>query len=308
MDCIENYQILIAEDDPMLRRLLQEVLLEEGYLVQVAEDGEEALQILQKTPFDLLLTDIHMPRRNGFSLLEEAKRIHPQMQRVLLTAYNVDEYMDLIHKQGVGNVLIKTVPFDCEELIQLVHQLFSRDIFGVEKHLLPETPIETRTLAEAKQIEHVSEELGTRYSVYNNGNKLQTVLRELITNAIFYGARNEQGEDKSLWKTDFVLADAEAITVRFGADGEKCALAITDRGGRLSKETILYWLNRQITPTGTGLPAGIFDTHGRGLFIARRSVDLMVVHVDPSKCCECIIINYKHPLPQRFRPLRIIEL
>jgi len=303
-----QYRILVAEDDFGLRSLLAEVLSAEGYLVTTAEDGEDALQILRSQPVDMLITDIHMPRRDGFSLLQEVEKHFPHLQRIVLTAFNADEYMDLIQTQGVGNVLIKTVPFDSAELCLLVQQLGSQDIFGLEKHLEDGTKIQSARIRRSQEIEELSATLSTIYGESNNSNKLRTVLVELLTNAVFYGARNEQGEDKSQWQKDFTLNDDEAISVFHGEDHEKIGFAIVDRGGRLDKKTILYWLNRQITPGDTGLPAGLFDSHGRGLFIVRRSVDRLQVHVDPGQKCECIILNYKKPVAGKFKPLRIIEL
>jgi CheY-like chemotaxis protein len=303
-----GYRILIAEDDQALRLLLAEILLSEGYYVITAKDGEDALAILKTTPCQMLITDIQMPRRDGFSLLKEVEIHFPAIQRIVLTAFNADEYMDLIQTQGIGNVLIKSVPFDSAELLLLVQQLATQDIFGLEKHLAPTTLIQSVQIRRSQEIEDLSIMLSSIYGESNNSSKLRTVLVELLTNAVFYGARNEKGDDKSQWRKDFVLEESEAITVFHGQDQEKIGFGIVDRGGRLSKDTILYWLNRQITPTPTGLPAGLFDSHGRGLFIVRKSVDRLQVHVEPGKRCECIILNYKKPMPGKFKPLRIIEL
>lgn len=303
-----GYRILIAEDDQALRPLLAEILSSEGYTVYTAQDGDEALSILASMPCDMLITDIQMPKRDGFSLLKEASQHYPKMQRIVLTAYNADEYMDLIQTEGIGNVLIKGVPFDSSDLCLLVQQLSSQDIFGLEKHLAANTPIYSSQIRRSQEIEDLSIMLSSIYGHSNNSNKLRTVLVELLTNAVFYGARNEKGDDKSQWKKDFVLDEADTISVYHGQDDEKIGFGIVDKGGRLSKNTILYWLNRQITPAQNGLPAGIFDSHGRGLFIVRKSVDRLQIHVDPGKRCECIILNYKKPMAGHFKPLRIIEL
>lgn len=303
-----GYKILVAEDDQALRSLLVEILTAEGYEVLSAQDGEEALEILDKSPCQMLITDIQMPKCDGFSLLKEVERTYPSIQRIVLTAFNADEYMDLIQTQGVGNVLIKTVPFDSAELCLLVQQLSTQDIFGLDKHLSQGTPIHSAQIRRSQEIEDLSIMLSTIYGESNNSSKLRTVLVELLTNAVFYGARNEKGDDKSQWRKDFVLEESEAITVYHGQDADKIGFGIVDRGGRLNKDTILYWLNRQITPTQSGLPAGLFDSHGRGLFIVRKSVDRLQVHVEPGKRCECIILNFKKPIQGKFKPLRIIEL
>ena len=67
-----SHRILVADDEPALRRVLQRLLEQEGYVVETVEDGEEALARLLNpalTPVDLLLLDVHMPRRSGIEVL-----------------------------------------------------------------------------------------------------------------------------------------------------------------------------------------------------------------------------------------------
>lgn len=64
--------ILIADDDPMMCQLLESVLVNEGYQVICAHDGEQALTQLASHPFDLVLLDVMMPKLNG---LQAARRI-----------------------------------------------------------------------------------------------------------------------------------------------------------------------------------------------------------------------------------------
>lgn len=301
-------KILVAEDDDALRELIRDILEIEGYQVVIAENGLHALEILQKQVFNLLISDIQMPGMDGFALFEKCAKLYPEMQRILITAYDVDSYMDLITTHNVGNILIKNVPFDTSDLVLLVSQLLSRDIFGLHRHLGPETQVYRALIRQPSEIEEFSQSMAQIYGAEHNFRKLRTVLIELLTNAVFYGARNEQGDDKSLWNTNFVLSDGDAIEIEYGQDGEKIGFGIVDKGGRLDKRTILYWLNRQITPGEGGLPTGVYDSHGRGLYITRKFVDRLLIHVDPGKRCECIILNYTRIPGTPIKPLRIIEL
>lgn len=74
--------ILIAEDEPALLELLSEVLEEAGYEVAAARDGVEALEQLERRPFDLLLTDIRMPRVDGLELLARIRAIRDSVGHV----------------------------------------------------------------------------------------------------------------------------------------------------------------------------------------------------------------------------------
>lgn len=302
------YRILIAEDDEALGFLVAEILTEDGYEAVLANDGIIALDFLQSQHFDMLISDIQMPRLDGFGLLADARKIQPHLQTILMTAYNTDEYMDLIQQQGVGNVLCKGVPFDPDELRTLVHQLFSGDIFGLHRHMHPDTPIEVNEITSPSDIDDISNKLSSHYGADDDIARIRTVLVELLTNAVFYGARNEDGEDKSQWETNFQLNPEESITVYHGQDKDKVGFAVVDHGGRLTKDTILYWLNRQITPGKTGLPDGIFDSHGRGLYIVRKYVDQLLINVEPGKRCECITLNFFNPPPRKHKPIHIIEL
>ena len=66
--------IIIAEDDPIIRSLYKEELEKGGYIVKVAQDGIEALEILKENKADLLLLDIMMPRKSGLDVLAEMKQ------------------------------------------------------------------------------------------------------------------------------------------------------------------------------------------------------------------------------------------
>lgn len=66
--------IVIAEDDPIIRNLYKEELEKGGYIVKVAQDGVEALEVLKENKADLLLLDIMMPRKSGLDVLAEMKQ------------------------------------------------------------------------------------------------------------------------------------------------------------------------------------------------------------------------------------------
>ncbi len=81
-------KILVADDDFSFRSLLAEVLGDEGYNVSIAEDGIAALKILQGEEFDILITDIGMPKMNGIELFNNVKELYPQMPIIFITGYS----------------------------------------------------------------------------------------------------------------------------------------------------------------------------------------------------------------------------
>jgi two-component system response regulator HydG len=79
--------ILVVDDEQDIRRTLQRILERKKYKVSTADDGQAALEIIQKQPIDLILTDLKMPRMDGVQLLKAAKRLAPEIEVILITAY-----------------------------------------------------------------------------------------------------------------------------------------------------------------------------------------------------------------------------
>jgi len=80
-------RVLIVDDERSMRELLSIVLRRDGYEVLTAEDGANAVALLEKQRFDILITDIRMPQMNGVDLLREAKRIAPDLVSIVMTAF-----------------------------------------------------------------------------------------------------------------------------------------------------------------------------------------------------------------------------
>ena len=83
----EIFAILIVDHGGDSRQSLMKNLAKEGYLVETAADGEEALGKLGRTPFDLVITDIAMPRLNGFELLKVIKQRFPRTVVIVMTTH-----------------------------------------------------------------------------------------------------------------------------------------------------------------------------------------------------------------------------
>ena len=80
-------RILLAEDEPSVREFVERALVHQGHDVTTANDGGEALEALEDERFDLLLTDIVMPRVDGIALALKASKEYPHMRIVLMTGY-----------------------------------------------------------------------------------------------------------------------------------------------------------------------------------------------------------------------------
>jgi DNA-binding NtrC family response regulator len=87
----EMKEIMIVDDEIGIRALLSDVLEGKGYNVTLAKDGEDSLRQLKKKRFDLLVTDVNMPRLNGIELLREMKRNGRKEKVILMSGDSVDE-------------------------------------------------------------------------------------------------------------------------------------------------------------------------------------------------------------------------
>lgn len=90
-DMKDGISILVVDDEQILREMLHKILTREGYGVETAVDGEEAMRKMQQHGFQLVVSDIKMPRMNGFELLKVIKEKYPDTIVIMMTAFG-DSY------------------------------------------------------------------------------------------------------------------------------------------------------------------------------------------------------------------------
>jgi two-component system, NtrC family, response regulator HydG len=116
--------LLVADDDPAVRESLERALTREGYGVEVAPDGQAALERLQKGGIDLVLSDLKMPGLNGLELLPRAKAVAPDIDFIMLTAFGTVEEAVKAMKEGATDFITK--PFQRAQLMKVVRQALER--------------------------------------------------------------------------------------------------------------------------------------------------------------------------------------
>ncbi|OPX89170.1 MAG: Sporulation initiation phosphotransferase F [Pelotomaculum sp. PtaB.Bin104] len=119
--------LLIVDDNAGVCRLLHELFSDEGYIVETALNGAEALKIVcAKTP-SLILLDVKMPGMSGLETLDKIKEIVPDIPAVMMTAYTELDTVMAAQKEGlIQHYLSK--PFDLDEIRRLVKRiLLSRE-------------------------------------------------------------------------------------------------------------------------------------------------------------------------------------
>lgn len=118
----KKFRILVVDDELIVRDSLKEILEEEGYTVETAESGPQALEKLAELTCHLMLTDIKMPGMDGVEVLQKAKADYPELTVVMMTAYATVETAVEAMKIGALDYLIK--PFEEETLIPMVLRLY----------------------------------------------------------------------------------------------------------------------------------------------------------------------------------------
>ncbi len=111
-------RILVVDDEEGMREFLGILLQKEGYQVETAQSGEEALARLGKDRFELVITDLKMPKMSGIEVLNRIKEKDPDVGVVLITAYASTETAVDAMRGGAFDYLAK--PFDVEEMKEVV--------------------------------------------------------------------------------------------------------------------------------------------------------------------------------------------
>ena len=128
---LEGLRVLVVDDDLGLSRSLAEILTAWGCVVETASDGEEALHRIRDGHFQLVLTDVVMPRMDGYELYREIQVRHPELPVLMMTAFHYDR--DHIIKRsrllGLGGVIFKK-PVDPARLQQAILDLAASEKTG----------------------------------------------------------------------------------------------------------------------------------------------------------------------------------
>lgn len=116
---MENHSILVIDDEPIVRESIRDWLKDAGYPVSTAENGEEALQMMENKKFNVLVLDLRLPGQSGLEILKKAKIKQPEIKSIIITAYPTEESVAEAKKLGAIDYMLKpVVPYELEKLIR----------------------------------------------------------------------------------------------------------------------------------------------------------------------------------------------
>lgn len=122
-------KILIVDDEEQIRNILRMYLVREGYEISEAEDGEKGLKLFYEKPFDLVILDVMLPKKDGWSILREIKK-YTETPVIMLTARDDSEDEVFGFEMGADDYITK--PFNNKVLLARVKSLLRKSNNNVE--------------------------------------------------------------------------------------------------------------------------------------------------------------------------------
>lgn len=125
---MKTAKILVVEDEQMLRKILTKILTQEGHQVITANNGDEAIEKIKENHFDLMMTDLRMPKKDGTQALPLIEFLDPNLKIIILTGYPLPSEVE--EKVSKGRYQYMAKPFDNQELISKIESLLaSKNLF-----------------------------------------------------------------------------------------------------------------------------------------------------------------------------------
>ncbi|WP_296819200.1 response regulator [Brevundimonas sp.] len=118
--------ILVIDDDPLVRLIASQMLSQAGYRVSVAEDGDEGVRQIETRPFDLVITDLIMPNKEGVETIREIKQRWPQVPMIAISSggqLDAGYYLPLAKAMGATAVMQK--PLRKETFLPLIEEVLA---------------------------------------------------------------------------------------------------------------------------------------------------------------------------------------
>lgn len=176
--------ILVVEDDIGLQKYLKELLQGNGYSVQTASDGVQALNSIEKLPPDLVILDLALPNMSGESVCLEIRKKYPDLRVVILTAK--DGAADIIHGLDMGADDYMTKPFLADELLARIKARLRYKDGSDTKLKVGDLELDTKTFETrrgTKLIQLTPQEFKLLQYLMNNKGRILT--REMILNRVW---------------------------------------------------------------------------------------------------------------------------
>lgn len=275
-----KYKILVIDDDPRICKLVKSYLKRiNDYEVITASDGQNGLELIDKSAFSLVISDIKMPRLDGIKLLGKVKKRDPYLPVILMTGYSDFDSLFSAMKQGANNYLVK--PFDFEILKEAVEGAL--DFYevakkgkgqheGIEKYIIQKDVV-LELITDLELIRKVASYGMNIYKKCTQDDKgaqdVYVALQEILMNSLEHGnlCLGSEKDDEFYALHSKRLKDPEyiekKIKLKIKYKANSIEFFIEDQGDGFDFKSIEDCLD----------PMNLFKTSGRGIFLATCFMD-----------------------------------
>jgi DNA-binding NtrC family response regulator len=124
---LADRRVLVVDDEPVIRQTVCAVLEQRGCAVEVCTDGTSAIEMIksaseQQAPFDLVISDVRMPDRNGYEVFRAAKDSNEGTPVILMTGFGYDPHHSIVRSSQEGLHCFLFKPFQIEQLLEEVYK------------------------------------------------------------------------------------------------------------------------------------------------------------------------------------------
>lgn len=248
-------RILVVDDEADMRNFIRNALSSQGYDVEEAGNGRDAIALFKARPCDLVITDLKMPVMDGIELLDHLHNMAPDVMVVIITGYGTVEVAVRALQQGAYNFLTK--PFNIAQLLTVVQKgLEHRRLLDMDALVVPymskvlrfQIPTDPRFIKGiGSRILQSAEEMGF-VATDSDRMSIQLAVDEALSNAIEHGNKGDPQKQ---------------IRVECTATPESVEITVEDEGGG-------FCLDALPDPTA---PENLMRTCGRGIFLIRCYMD-----------------------------------
>ncbi len=286
---MQQNSVLIVDDEPIVRESIRDWLKDAGYQVTTAESGEEALELIEKQDFGVMVLDIRLPGKTGIMVLKEVKAQRPWIKSIIITAYPSSETTSEAKKLGAIDYLVKPIiPDDLERLIREI-----LDSVGQEPTITTEVEIRPKPPA----IEIIKE----KKSFIITKENLKSMLESLAKEMEVIGVKSRHGK----YVYDRIVSFDELCL-----DYDVTVMPPT-RYFLPAKETLLKFKvgnNSRIEPVSVGVPRVLVGVHPYDI----KAIELLdeaflAANPDPNYIARrqntiIIGVDCLNPSPKSFSP------